>query len=205
MANLAQKSKKVFALVMPSSGNWLDLTDYEKELREYLDGVIHWAYAYHLQEMDMETGEMKRPHIHIYIEYHESERIGKRLKELATVYQCNKMAVSIQAAKSEVGSIQYLIHKKNPEKQQYDKSIIFSNYSKDDLETILNADDVQITFDRLRSLCCSCRCISDVAEVIGISYYRAYRPVIYDIWNDVHKRDYWKSKKNQMEDEEDGE
>lgn len=182
---LNAKSKMTFSVIMPPDGLFDNLHTYMPDFLSYLkENCYRYAFSFHLQDKEKD-GSPKRPHLHVYSEYLSCDRIGTRLNELKDVFHLGKLSVSIKVAGSEAGCVKYLIHKGWPDKFQYDKTEIVSNYDGDDLEEILNSQDNEFTFNNIVNLCHNSSTLLEVMEVIGIKMYRAYRPVIMDIWKEV--------------------
>lgn len=110
-----------------------DATNYDCDsVLESLDSAFtHWAYIMHDMDVHEETGELKKSHIHV---------VGIRLTEKGENSPCGKDTVCnalgipanyIEPCKSVNAMVRYLVHADNPEKYQYDRKQIQSNFSID--------------------------------------------------------------------------
>lgn len=108
-----------------------DATNYDCEsVLQSLDlAFTHWAYITHDKDVNEETGELKKAHIHV---------VGHRLTADGKDSPCSKMTVAnalgipenyIEPCKSEAAMIRYLVHADNPEKFQYERKDINANFS----------------------------------------------------------------------------
>lgn len=83
-----------------------------------LDKAYHWAYAYHDLDTDDE-GNPKPPHYHLLLHF----------KQARSLNSCRKYILSTQNVLGEecaspMGAYEYLWHKNDADKYQYDKSIV---------------------------------------------------------------------------------
>jgi hypothetical protein len=88
------------------------------------------SYYMILHDKDkLENGESKEPHYHIVIEvpYAKRTRVKTMFNLIREYVECTENIISIDTCVDVCSSVQYLIHKNNPEKYQYDISEIFHN------------------------------------------------------------------------------
>lgn len=86
---------------------------------------IKWAYILHDSDVEKETGELKKAHFHVYMEF-ENDRSFSKIAEVFHLAENN-----IQKARSTRGSIRYLIHADDVDKYQYSYSDIVTNFAID--------------------------------------------------------------------------
>lgn len=87
---------------------------------------VEYAYALHDKDKT-ESNEAKKAHTHILLRFEREKSINALAKELGINSE------NIQWKENWKGSVQYLIHKNDQSKYQYDKSIIHSNVNIDEL------------------------------------------------------------------------
>lgn len=103
-----------------------------------------YAWIIHDKDIDHDTGELIESHAHAYIEF-PNPRSYKSVAEILNVQE-NMVCKVIDKN----GILQYLIHKNQPDKFQYDYSEIHSNF---DLEPFFHSKSNTLWFDfnQLRS------------------------------------------------------
>lgn len=145
--------------------------------------LCNYAYILHDNDYNKE-GERKTPHIHLLMYNTIRKRLSTIINEISDFLGISPFAISIDKIVSLEGSIQYLIHKNDIEKWQYDVKEIKTNIDKKEFDLLLNSENGALTFDRLFQIIRHSKNKTEVIEKIGLSYYRIYRPIISDIWND---------------------
>jgi hypothetical protein len=147
-----------------------------------------YRYALIVHDQDIrDDGTLKTPHIHVVIEAQKRARLGTTLIRLADDFGVNENQVSVQSYDDFAFEVQYLIHKNNPEKFQYDKSLIKSNLSEDDIISLL-AQEVapKLTIQDLYAICSSTKSRYKIACKIGLGNYGMYRNVISDLLKELY-------------------
>lgn len=82
----------------------------------------NYKYAYIIHDKDTtEDGEIKKEHIHVFMEFENERSIKSIAKEL------NVEEYDVEKIRNKIGAIRYLIHKDNPEKHQYQQEKIVTN------------------------------------------------------------------------------
>ena len=112
---------KLFDIVIEYSDlNNENIIDFDL-LRAVLSGSAEF-YAFILHDKDINdlTGESKRPHIHIYVKTYNRTRRLTYLKLLSRNLEIDPNRITIINADNEILRIQYMIHKNNPDKYQYE-------------------------------------------------------------------------------------
>lgn len=156
----------------------------KNKLLTYLSNYL-CSYAFILHNNDYnKDGMIKTPHIHLIIYNGPRKRMSTMINELSDYINVNPFAISIEKVVSLEGCIQYLLHKNDIEKWQYNINEIITNIEKKELELLLNSENGSLTFDRLFQIIRHSKNKTEVIEKIGLSYYRMYRGIIGDIWND---------------------
>lgn len=156
-----------------------------EKLNKYLYNLVcNYAYILHDKDINADRGVLKNKHLHLIIYNAKQKRLSTIINEISGALDINVFAITVDKVVSLEGSIQYLIHKNDAEKYHYDVKDIITNIDKTELDLLLNTENGSLTFDRLFQIIRSAKNKTDVIKIIGLSYYRAYRPVINDIWND---------------------
>lgn len=164
--------------------------DFYTRLDRVLNEIFMCNYLYITHDKDLNSeGEIKTKHVHILI-FNNNERVrfSTMINKLAELLNVNPLAISIDKIISLNGSIQYLIHKNDLDKTQYDIADIQHNLDIEELELYLNTKNESLTSDRIIQVVRSCNCDSIlIMKELGLNIYRAYRPVIVDIINSLKR------------------
>lgn len=147
-----------------------------------------WAYATHDKDLD-DDGTPKGTHVHIkfILNTDKRPRLSTTLNELCRELDFPKDAFTIDHMESVAKSIQYLIHKNDLDKYQYDEDAIHTNLNQKELNTYLYAENDEITTDSLIDVCCkNYRSKIAILKSIGLRYYSKYRGVIADICDEYY-------------------
>lgn len=156
--------------------------------------LLNWCqahckmYAYILHDKDvLDNGELKTPHIHLVALLNSNRcRLSTTLNNLSAVICVNEMAITIDRCSDFNGSIQYLIHKNNNDKYQYNVLDITTNMPQGELDVYLNSNSGCVSLESLVSIIKRHRNIVDIIRDVGLNNYRLYRNVIWDIYADIH-------------------
>lgn len=146
-------------------------------------------YAFIKHDKDIfDSGELKHVHYHIVGNAKYKSRLSTHLNRIVDCFELsNAFGVEIDKYQSLIGSIQYLIHKNDKDKYQYDIKQIVSNIPSDELETIIESVNDCLSFDRLLAVVSSSTSKIEIMREIGINNYRLYRMCILDMWNDLQE------------------
>lgn len=102
----------------------------EEKLQEALksnEQITYWAYILHNLD-EFATGEIKKAHYHIIIEYIPTDKKGCKAFMSKIFTQEELSGCDIQSCKNVIKAHRYLLHLDNLEKHQYDKKdIVCSN------------------------------------------------------------------------------
>ena len=169
--------------------------DFVKKLHEYIESnCSRYSYIEHSADING-YGELEGKHYHCVLVFKTAKRLSTYLNEFCDLFLLpNANGIEIDKLVSEVKSIQYLIHKNNPEKTQHNPSEIVTNIPQQELNTILDSeDDSCVTFEYIMKL------IRDMGKYpnkmylikcLGLHTYKTYRPVILDILDEYQKGNY---------------
>lgn len=186
MATLETRTAKINVIISLKGYNDAFIERVISQLKNYCE--IHCdIFAMILHDKDvLENGEIKTKHIHLVaILKNNRRRLSSTLDEISTCCLVNTLAVSIDKMSDLVGSLQYLIHKHNPEKHQYDISDIITNISSGELHTYMASDSKSMSIEYLIDVICLHKNKIDIMRTIGLQYYHLYRNVINDIYKEV--------------------
>lgn len=151
-----------------------------KHLAEWADKS---AYSYfgiiHDSDVD-EDGVKKRVHSHLVLLTPHRVRIGTMVNRIADLLHIPQEAVSDIAFESTAGAVQYLIHKNNPDKFQYDYTEVKTNHQVDLVALLAQDLRSEITTEYLLDLIDGGMSRRDIARYIGLGNYLAYRNAIND-------------------------
>lgn len=147
------------------------------------ENYSHWAFIVHKNHKEPITGEIIPTHYHYVGKCKRKDvRLKTILGELAKLLKTDTDGIEIDKYNNLDLSIQYLIHKNNPEKTQekVDK-IVFGGWTKDDIINSISADSTGINIDRLLSICKTEQDFPSLLKALGLNNYHKYRNVILDI------------------------
>lgn len=188
-SKLDSQTRKVCLVIRKVTNK--DIQVVKNHIKEYCDSNFEkYAYITHENHIN-ELGERETTHFHIVGIYNTAKvRLSTRLNDIIKFFHFeNEIGIQIEPLKSWVNSIQYLIHKNQPDKTQESSDKIICNYDKEELLLELNATcDTVISFDYLIA---TIQCSNNIIEIIkslGLENYRRYRQVIFDIYNELYKR-----------------
>lgn len=186
--SLDTKAKKVACIVNPPEGSDTFPPDFYVSLNEWLIENTD-VYAYILHDLDItDEGEQKRHHIHIYFEGKTCRRLLANLNGLADALKYDPQQISIEKATSIEGCVQYMLHKNNPEKYQYDKRDIITSLKGDQLDAILSREGANVSLSAFITAISLSNNKVQLIEHIGLDVYMDYRLVLLDLWNDLKHR-----------------
>lgn len=152
-----------------------------------------YAWIEHKGDISVKTGEVEGVHYHIVGDFKASKvAFSTRLNTIAAFFNFeNADGIEIDKYNSLIGSLQYLTHQNQPDKTPHKKDEIhYGGFDKTDFDMYMEAscDDV-ITFDYLFGLVCESNNIIEVIRGLGLGNYRTWRNVVWDMWNEIHKKD----------------
>lgn len=188
MANLNTQTGKILLVI-----NFED----KKVEKGVIDNLKDWLekntkqYAFILHDKDiLEDGTPKTPHLHAVCNMNTTkQRIATILNDLTKSLNISAFLVSIDKYSSFNSSIQYLIHKNNEEKHQYDIKDIVTNIPPQELDLFMKYDtqSEELTAERLIDVVKKSNKRTDIMREVGLFNYRINRPVIMDIAQELGK------------------
>ena len=160
-----------------------------KVITDFLDmNYKEYALIVHKSDKDPTTGEIIPVHYHYVGNCTRRDiRLSTLINELSTALKCDKQCISADKYNSLELSLQYLIHKNNPEKTPHKlEEIKFKGWTLEELKTFITADSTGINFDRVYNVCKNSTTIVQVIRELGFGSFHHYRSTIWDIWNCLH-------------------
>lgn len=134
-----------------------------------------------------DDGSRKILHAHLVFTLKKRVRKATLINRISGFFDVNKPSVVIESYSSFVGSFQYLIHYHDPDKAQYDPSEIVSNFSEDEIASIMEEKSSSLPdFDALYAIVQNAPMLQDVIKNLGIGVYQRYRATILDLWRLTH-------------------
>ena len=162
----------------------------ELELNNYLrnnDVVQFYAFILHDKDVNV-SGEIERPHYHIVVVLKNPYSSKTVLNDIVSKLFINRSCVGTRKIFDFVLMCQYLIHKNDKDKYQYDLLDIWSN-DVDELFSILYDGTSQYDMDinyLIELVHCS-NTLRDVYKTLGLKKSRTYRSIIVDLWKERFK------------------
>ena len=177
--NLNKESKK-FACVLQLSKERPELFSDLPSLLPSLDDLENFAFIKHDQED-------KLPHVHIVLTFAKRKR-GQRVlnmlsKSLSLAYSDS---LSVEVAEDLGACVQYLVHKNDPDKFQYDPALIVTNFSQEVLNSLLESASSLDAY-ALRDICIAKEGdLIEIAQEIGLQAFSRHRYLIEFIISKYH-------------------
>lgn len=189
--SLDNKAKKVAIVLNPEKGNKTFYVETMDALDMWLESSAE-RYAYILHDLDVKEdadGKIvpKTPHIHLYAELKVCQRMSTTLNKIADALNLDEQCISIQKATDPDAVIQYLVHKNQPEKHQYELGAIRTNLDEGELKAVMESDTATFSLTWLVSVCATSANLIQVIEKVGIPKYQSNRNLILDVWHEVKK------------------
>lgn len=167
--------------------------------RECMEKMASWCgaecenYALIMHDLDTklnEDGEVvrKTEHFHFVCVLNSAVRISTFIHRVADACGVPSLAVTADKCSSIESSVQYLIHKNDADKHQYQESDIVRAWDDGDWRVLMESEPNQVSFDYFYRVCSQATSICDVIKAVGISKYHAYRNTIQDIYKSVNGR-----------------
>lgn len=161
----------------------------ERDLSKYLESEMRIAfYSFIKHDSDVnEEGAKERVHYHVIIVLNSGYAKSTIISAFANGLTCNIACVSVRKIKSFVKAVQYLLHKNNKDKFQYEYLDIWTN-DVNELNLCLyeNSSSYELDINYLYELCKCADCIADIYKALGIKKSRTYRSLIMDMYKEEH-------------------
>ena len=159
----------------------------ELELNNYLkdnESIVFYAFVLHNKDVK-ESGEIEREHYHVVIVLKCPYSKTTIINDIAKCLLINKSCIGSRKIRDFVLMVQYLIHKNDKEKYQYDLLDIWTS-DVNEVIGIMNEGISQFDLDinYLIELVNSCDSITSVYKELGLKKSRTYRSILIDLWKD---------------------
>lgn len=185
MSNLNTRTQfhnVIISLKNVNVGNTLE------RLKEYCNSNYQ-VYGFIVHDKDVgEDGTPKTPHIHLVGIYRNNRtRLSTTIKEMSENVFVSTLAISIDKASDLNGSFQYLIHKNNESKHQYDIEEIITNLSREELDVYLQRPSNGVSLEKIIEVITFNQSKIQIMRLLGFEVYARYRNVINDIYYEIHE------------------
>lgn len=169
----------------------ISLKDYDaEEIQAVGDNLNQWCaiscdmFAFILHDKDVnDDGVVKTPHYHLVAQLRSNKkRLTTTINDIAEIVGVCPCAITIEKLVSMSGGIQYLTHKNDINKYQYDINDIVTNLGRSELELYYNDDKPSFSIDTIVNAINhhNGRRLAIMRE-IGLSYYHTYNKEINDL------------------------
>lgn len=169
----------------------------EKQLLESLKSWLNsnseeYYFIVHDKDTKIVDGieQLKTKHIHLLFKSKDKKhRLTYYINNISSALNISNLLISIEIWKGYQTGIQYLIHKNDSDKFQYQRNKIVTNQELSSLDLILDRDSTEhnIDFDYLATVVAECKGnLIHIMEKLGIDTYKKYRYLIVDLIG--HKR-----------------
>lgn len=186
MATLTTQTSKINVVISLKGFDCSHIKNIMNDLRTWCENEMQ-LYAFILHDKDvLENGEIKTPHLHLVgLLKVNRKRLSSTLNDIANFISVNTLAITIDKMSDIVGSLQYLIHKNNKEKHQYECKDIFTNISQGEMSTYMASDSKSMSIEYLIGVVEQNRSKIEIMRIIGLTYYHLYRNTINDIYKEI--------------------
>ena len=159
----------------------------EIELNDYLkdnESIVFYAFVLHNKDVK-ESGEIEREHYHVVIVLKSPYSKTTIINDIAKCLMINKNCIGSRKIRDFVLMVQYLIHKNDKEKYQYDLLDIWTSDT-NEVIGIMNEGISQYDLDinYLIELVNCCDSLTSVYKELGLKKSRTYRSILIDLWKD---------------------
>lgn len=182
MKTLTTQTKKIRAVINPPTGMTKEdfVNIFRTTLKDFLDssGYLYFAIVHDMDYDD--KGKKKTLHAHIVINSPKRMRVMTFIYRLSDALSWPENTISAMGYDDIATSVQYLIHKNNPEKWRYECEEIMTNCPTQTFNDLLASDIVEVDARELCRLIDEGYSDRDIAYRIGLGSYSVYRNAIRD-------------------------
>lgn len=149
------------------------------------DYFSEYAMIEHTKDIEPVTQVEIPKHYHIVGRAKKSKTpISTHLNDIVKYFNFkDSNGVEVDKWDNYIKSVQYLIHKNNPEKTQHEASEIVTNIEEEVLRNILASETGEdISYDLVYSVCRTSRNICEVIKEIGFKTFNKYSRTILLMW-----------------------
>lgn len=188
MANLSSITTKFnFIINYPNDVN-VDIINLLKVFCE--NNTSEYYFILHDKDIDA-NAELKTKHIHLLFIVNKRARLLTMIKRLSqNIFNSDDLKYlnlfTVDIWREHDLGIQYLVHKNDSDKYQYDVKSVYTN-DKEYLKTVLEFQiERALDIDKLIQLCYENDSILDVFRLIGLNNSRNYLNLIREIYARIH-------------------
>lgn len=163
--------------------NDIFLSRIKKGLDELSSNCYQYASIIHDKDIDND-GVLKIKHLHLVFECPKRHRLSFYLNRLSEYFDIPKELISIQVSNSFDGDIQYLIHKNNVDKYQYDVKDIMSNMGRDLDIRLMTEIHKEITAEYIFDIVKNSKTKTNIILKLGLGNYHLFAKVVDDFCRD---------------------
>lgn len=176
--SLETQTKNINVIISLGCVDW----QYNEALKTWCNAFCE-RYAYILHDKDFTEGGVKKtPHIHLVAQLQKRARLYKTLRDIAEAVNVGVKAITIDKYTHWEKSIQYLVHRNDKDKYQYQESAIITNIDIVELDDILNNEFDTFDYDYLWRIAYNSETEMDFIRSIGITNYKNYWRICDKIW-----------------------
>lgn len=186
-SKLEQKAKCVNLVLTHDKLDNKFINDFKNYLTK-LSLNVQYAFILHDKDVNKDTGEVKTKHLHCVLMLEDRKRLITIIRDISKELSFNINLISIEKVNDLVGSIQYLIHRNDKEKYQYNiDDIVYQWNDKNEFLTYIEMENNNLSLDRLVNIVDNAQSYIDIMQQVGMSFYRLNRNIILDICKSLHK------------------
>lgn len=160
-------------------------------IKQYCDEYLEkYVFIEHKNDIEPVTGQVEGVHYHIWGKsFKRKTPLKTHLNDIVRFFRFdNEVGISVDKYDDEIKSIQYLLHKNNPEKTQHSFEELYYNFPKEELVNILACEyDEVISFDMVYSICLKAHNINEVIKEVGFKTFHKYRGTIRDMYEEIKR------------------
>lgn len=134
-----------------------------------------------------ENGELKTPHIHLVVELKTRVRFTTMLSRLSYHCKVPENCISLQDIKNISKIVQYLTHKNDSSKYQYNDEEVDTNNRERYNYLVMSDEKFVLTTDELFDIIDNALNVRELVRKLGIDLYMKYARVIDLLWKDKNE------------------
>ncbi len=189
MSSLQTKASKFIIVINEKTPNELEAIQEKLE-----DTAIFNFYASIIHDKDtVSNGELKTKHLHLYGEKTSQIALKTLLNELCDKLSIEQNQISIEKANNDFLPIQYLTHKNDPNKYQYDIKLVYTNNRTEFNRRYNQIYQKPLTEEDIKTFILNDSTIADLIDHIGLDNTKKYLPIFREFQKEPNqaKTTYW--------------
>lgn len=191
MANLSSQTNNYSMVINLPKDNSIKLMELINKLDTFcMNNTKEYFFIVHDKDIN-ENGELKTVHIHLLFSSKKCRLLTMIKRVAVNIFGKDDFKtitlISCDIWREHDLGIQYLIHKNDKEKYQYDIKEVFTN-DKEYLKSVVDYQvETKLNIGKLINLCYQYDSILDVFMEIGLANSKNYLNLINAIYNRIHK------------------